>query len=176
LRVHCCRGGRSKSSGVGNCLLRLLLLVFLVLFAQEAVGGLVHGPCHLVLTPVVRAFAHFFLTLLTILWWLFLPGFILLLFLVVESILLVLLLVLLVALFLSFICNSAEFGVQLELAFERVKGGGHCNNLLVVWGFGSSESFGLQPVELELCQCHEGFVSDGGKFTAEVILVPLAAV
>ena len=42
------------------------------------------------------------------------------LFLLVVSILLVLLLVLLVALFLSFIYNSAEFGVQLELAFECV--------------------------------------------------------
>jgi hypothetical protein len=123
--------------------MRLLLLFFLVLFAQQAVGGLVYRPCHAVFTPVVRLLAHFFLALLTILWRLFLPGFILLLFPPLVSILLILLLVPLVALFLSFICNSAEFGVQLELALERVKGGSHCNNLLIIWGFGSPESFGL---------------------------------
>ncbi len=67
----------------------------------------------------------------------------LLLFPLVVSILLVLLLDLLGALFLSFIRNSAEFGVQLELALERVKGGSHRNNLLVIWSFGSPESFGL---------------------------------
>jgi hypothetical protein len=143
LRVHCHCSSSSKGSGVGNRLLRLFLLVFLVLLAQEAVGGLVHGPRHVVLTPVVCVFDHFFLALLTNLLWLFLPGFILLLFPSVVNVLLVLLLVLLDALFLSFICNSAEFGVQLELDLERVKGGSHCNNLLVIWRFGSPESFGL---------------------------------
>jgi hypothetical protein len=143
LRVHCSCSSSSKGSGVGNCLLRLLLLIFLVLLTQEAVSGLVYHPCHVVFTPVVSVLAYFFLALLTALWWLFLPGFILLLFPSVVSFLLVLLLVLLVTLFLSFICNSAEFGVQLELALECVKGGGHCNNLLVIWGFGSPESFGL---------------------------------
>jgi hypothetical protein len=54
-----------------------------------------------------------------------------------------LLLVLVVALFLSFICNSAEFGAQLELAFERIEGGSHHNNLLVVWGFSS-----VMPMEI----------------------------
>jgi hypothetical protein len=122
---------------------RLLLLLFLVLFAQQAVGGLVYHPRHVVFASVVSVLAHFSLVLFTVLWWLFLPGFILLLFPLVVSILLVLLLVPLVALFLSFICNSVEFGVQLELAFEHVKGGGHCNNCLIVWGFGSLESFGL---------------------------------
>jgi hypothetical protein len=123
--------------------MQLLLLVFLVLLAQKAVGGLVCHPRHLVFTPVVSVLAHFFLVLLTVLWWLFLPGFILLLFQLVISVLLVLLLVLLVALFLSFIRNSTEFGVQLELALKRIKGSVHCNNLLLVWGFGSPESFGL---------------------------------
>ncbi len=141
MRVHCHRSGSSKGSGVG--LLRLLLLIFLVLLAQQAVGGLVYHPRHVVFTPVVNALAHFFLALFTVLWWLFLSGFILLLFPLVVSILLFLLLLPLVALFLSFIHNSSELGVQLELAFERVKGGGHRNNLLVVWGFGSPESFGL---------------------------------
>jgi hypothetical protein len=132
LRVHCSYSGSSKGSGVSNRLLRLLLLVFLVLLAQEAVGGLVYRPCHVVFTPVVSVLAHFFLVLLTVLWWLFLPGFILLLFPLVVNFLLVFLLVLLVALFLSLICNSAEFGVQLGLALECVKGSGHRNNLLVV--------------------------------------------
>jgi hypothetical protein len=114
-----------------------------VLLAQEAVDGLVHGPCHVVLTSVVLVFAHFSLKLLTVLWRLYFPDFILLLFPLVVSILLVLLLVLLVTLFLSFICNSTEVGVQLELALECVEGGSHCNNPLIVWGFGSLESFGL---------------------------------
>jgi hypothetical protein len=115
--------------------MRLLLLFFLVLFAQQAVGGLVYCPRHVVLTPVLSVFAHFFFALLTILWQLSFPGFILLLFPSVVCIRFVLLLVPLVALFLSFICNSAEFGVQLELAFECIKGSSHCNNLFVVWGF-----------------------------------------
>jgi hypothetical protein len=131
-------------------------------------------PCGV--TPVVSVLAHFFLALLTILWWLFLPGFILLLFLLVVSVLLVLLLVLLVALFLSLIHNSAEFGVQLELALERVKGSGHCNNLLVIWGFCPLESLGFQPVKLALCQCYKGLVGDVGKFTIKVILVLTANV
>ncbi len=48
-----------------------------------------HHPHHVKFTPVVSVFAHFFLTLFLILWWLFLPGFILLLFPLVVSILLV---------------------------------------------------------------------------------------
>jgi hypothetical protein len=82
-----------------------------VLFSQEAVGGLVHGPRHVVFAPVVSVPAHFFLTVFTILWQLSFQGFILLLFLSFVSILLVLFLVPLVALFLSFIHNSAELGV-----------------------------------------------------------------
>jgi hypothetical protein len=83
----------------------------LALFAQEAVGKLVHGPGHVVFAPVVSVLAHLSLALFTILRWLFLVGFILLLFPLVVSILLVLLLVPLVTLLLSFICNSAELGV-----------------------------------------------------------------
>jgi hypothetical protein len=88
LRVHWHHSGSSKGSKVG--LLRLLPLILLVLFAQEAVGGLVHGPRHVVFAPVVSILAHFFLALFTILLWLFLPGFTLLLFPLVVSILLVL--------------------------------------------------------------------------------------
>jgi hypothetical protein len=128
------------------------------------------------LTPVVSVFAHFFLALLTVLWRLFLPGFILLLFPMVVCILLVLLLVPIVAHFLFLICNSTEFGVQLELAFKRIKGGGHRNNLLVVWEFRPPESLGFQPVKLALCRCHKGLVGDVGKFTIEVILVLMANV
>jgi hypothetical protein len=141
LGIYCGCSGSSKGTRVG--LMHLLHLIFFVLLVQEAVSELVHGTRHVVLTPVVRVFAHFCLALLTVLRRLFLPGLILLLFPSVVSILLVLLLVLLIALFLSFIHNSAEFGVQLKLALERIKGGGHCNNLLVVLGFGSPESFGL---------------------------------
>ncbi len=111
MRVHCRCSGSSKGGGIGNRLLRLLLLIVLVLLTQEAVGRLVNGPRHVVLILVVRVFATLLLALLTVLWQLFLPGYILLLLLPVVSILLVLLLVLLVALFLSFIYNSAECGV-----------------------------------------------------------------
>ena len=86
-----------------------LLLFFLVLFAQQAVGGLVCRPCHVMFTLVVSVFAHFLLTLLTVLWWLFLPGFILLLLPLVASNLLVLLLVPFVALF------SPSFAIALSL-------------------------------------------------------------
>jgi hypothetical protein len=74
LGVHCSRRGSSKGSGVGNRLLQLLLLFFLVLFAQQAVSRLVYHPRHVVFTPVVSVLVHFFLVLLTIL-----PGIILLL-------------------------------------------------------------------------------------------------
>jgi hypothetical protein len=67
----------------------LFLLFFLVLITQQAVGGRVYHPCHVVLTPVVSVFAHFFLALLTVLQWLFLPVFILLLFPSVVGVLLV---------------------------------------------------------------------------------------
>ncbi len=60
------------------------------------------------------------------------------------------------------------------MALERVKGGCHRNNLLVVWGFGSPESFGLQPIELAFCGHHEGLVSDVGEFTVKLILMQLA--
>ena len=131
-----------------------------------------NGPRHVVLTPVVSVFAHFFLTLFTILWRLFLPSFILFLFPLVRSILLVLLLlVLVVALFLSFICNGAELGVQLQLALERIEGSGHCHNHFVVSGFCSPESLDFEPIKLVLCRGHEGLVGDGGKFTIKVILV-----
>jgi hypothetical protein len=133
-------------------------------------------PLPLLLPLVLRVFAHFFLKLLTVLWRLFLPGFILLLFPLVVSILLVPFPILLIALFLSFIHNSAEFGVRLELAFERVKGGGQLNNLLIVWGLGSPESFGLKPIKLVLCGHHEGLVSDDGEFTIKVILMLLSNV
>jgi hypothetical protein len=166
----------AAAKGTRASLMRLLLLFFLVLFAQQAADRLVYRPCHVVLTPVLSVFAHFFLVLLTILQWLFLPGFILLLFPLVVCILLVLLLVPLVALFLSFSHNSAEFGVQLELAFERIKRSGHPNNLLNVWGFCPPEYLGFQPVKLVLCRCHKGLVGDVGKFTIKVILMLTANV
>jgi hypothetical protein len=84
-------------------------LIFLVLLAQQAVGKLVHSPRHVMFTPAVSVFAHHFLTLLTVFWWVFLPGFILLLLPLVASNLLVLLLVPFVALF------SPSFAIALSL-------------------------------------------------------------
>jgi hypothetical protein len=125
-----------------------------------------------VLTPVVTVFAHFFLALLTVLWWPFLPGSILLLFpLVVSIILNFFLLDLVIALFFFFISNGAEFGIQLEMALERIESGGHQRNLFIIWGCCSPDSLCLQPVKLELCRCHVGLVSDGDKFTIKIILV-----
>jgi hypothetical protein len=112
MRVHCQSSGSSKGGRVG--LQGLLLLFFLVLSAEEAVGGLVNGSCHVVLTPVVSVFSNLLLMFLTVLWWLFLPSLVLLLFTSVEPVRLVLLpLVLVVTLFLSLVCNSTELGVQL---------------------------------------------------------------
>jgi hypothetical protein len=173
--VYCRCSGSSKGSGVG--LLQLLLLIFLVLFAQQAVSGLVNHPHHVLITPIVSVFAYLFLTFFTVLWQLFLPSLILFLFPLVRSVLLVLLvLVLVVALFLSFIYNGAELGVQLELTIERVEGGGHRHNLFVVWGFHPPESLGFKPVKLVLCRGHEGLVGDGGMFAIEVTFVLMAKV
>jgi hypothetical protein len=140
---------------------------------QEAVGRLVDGPRHVVLTPMVSVFADLLLMFLMVLWWLFLPSLILLMFRLIELVLLVLLLLVLVValVLLSFVCNGAEFGVQLEVALERIKGGGHCPNCFAVWGFSSPESFLFKPVKLVLCRDHEGLMGDGGKFAIEVILV-----
>ncbi len=63
-----------------------------------------------------------------------------------------------------------------ELASEHIKGSGHRNNLLVVWGFCPPESLGFQPVKLALCRCHKGLVGDAGKFTIKVILLLTANV
>jgi hypothetical protein len=124
------------------------------------------------LTPMVSILADLFLMFFTILWRLFLPSLILFLLSPVERILLVLLLLaLVVALLFSFVCNGAEFGVQLELALELIKGGGHCYNLFVVWGFGSPESFCLEPVKLALGRGHADLVGDGSEFAIKVILL-----
>jgi hypothetical protein len=83
----------------------------------------------------------------------------------VRCIFLVLLLVVLVVPFLlSFICNGAELGVQLELTLKRAEGGGHCHNLFVIWGFCSPESLCFKPVKLALCRGREGLMGDGGMF------------
>ncbi len=69
----------------------------------------------------------------------------------VGCVLLVLLLLgLVVTLLVSFVCNGAELGVQLELALECAEGGGHHHNLLVVRGFGSSDSLCPEPFKLAL--------------------------
>jgi hypothetical protein len=137
----------------------------------------VNSPRHVVLTPVVSVFADLFLVLFTILLGLFHPSLILLLFTPVRCILLVLLLlVLVVALFLSFVCNCTELGVQLQLALERAEGGSHCHNLFVIWGFCPPGPFCFKPVKLALCRGHEGLMGEGGKFAIKVILVLMADV
>ncbi len=113
----------------------------------------------------------------TILWQIFLPSLILFLLTSVERILLVLLLLaLVVALLVSFVHNEAELGVQFELPFKRVKDGGHCNNLFVVWGLGSPESLCLEPVVLAAGGGHEGLVGDDCELAIKVILVLTADV
>jgi hypothetical protein len=148
----------------------LLPLVFLVLFAQQAVGGLVYCLRHVVFTPVVSVFAHFFLTLFTILWSLFLPGFILLLFPSVVSILLVLLLLVLLLPF-SFpsLAIALSLGSNLSWPLSALRAAVIATIFFVVWGFCLPESLGLQPIKSALPRCHEGLVGDGGKFTIEVI-------
>jgi hypothetical protein len=175
MRVYHCCIGSSKGSDIG--LLWLLLLIFLVLFAQQEFSGLVNCPHYVVLTPVLSVFAHLFLMLFIVFWLLFLPSLILFLSLLVRCTLLVLLFLILVfALFLSIICNCAELGVQLEMVLERIEGGGHRHNLFVVWRFCPPESLGIKPVKLALCRGHEGLMGDGGKFDIEVILMLMAVV
>ncbi len=62
-------------------------------------------------------------------------------------------------------------GVQLDLAFNCVKGSGHCHNLLIIWGRGSPEFLCLEPVVLALGGGHESLVGDGCELAIEVILV-----
>ncbi len=113
----------------------------------------------------------------TILWRLFLPIPILFLLTPVVHILLVLLLLALVIAFLvSFVHNGAKRGVQLELAFKCVKGGGHCHNHLVIWGLGSPESLHLEPVVRVLGRGLEGLMGDGCELAIKVILVLTADV
>jgi hypothetical protein len=120
------------------------------------------SPHHVVFTPMVRILVNLFFMFFAVLWRLFLPSLILFLLTSVGCILLVLLLLaLVVTLLVSFICNGAELGVQLELTFKHIKGGGHCHNLLVVCGFGSPESLYLEPVILALDRGHEGLIGDG---------------
>jgi hypothetical protein len=141
----------------------LLLLFSLVLFAKQTVSRLVDSPCHVVLTQMVNILlANLFFMFFTVLWWLILPSFILFLLTSVERILLVLLLLALVGvLLIIFIHNGAQLGVQLELAFNCIKGSSHCQNLLAVWELGSPESLCLEPVILALGGGHEGLVGDG---------------
>jgi hypothetical protein len=175
VRVYHRSSGSSKCGRVG--LLGLLLLFFVVLFAQESVSRLVDSPRHVVLTPMVHVLANLFLMFFTVLWWLFLPSLILFLLTLVRCILLVfLLLALVVALLVSSVCNGAELRVQLELALEHVEGSGHCHNLLVVWGLGLAESFCLEPVKFALGGGHEGLVGDGDEFAIKVILMLMADV
>jgi hypothetical protein len=92
---------------------------------------------------------------------------------VVRVLLVLLPLGLVVALLVSFICNGAELGVQLELALKHIDGGGHCHNLLIVLGFGSPDSLCLEQVKLVLGGCHKGLVGDGRELAIKVVLLLL---
>ena len=122
-----------------------------MLFAQQAIGRSVDSPPHVVFTPMVSILTNLLLLIFTVLWWLFLPCLILLLFTLVGSVLLILLLLaFVVALLIPFVCNGAELGFQLKLALERIEGGNHHQNFLIVWGSGYPHSLCLEPVELAL--------------------------
>ncbi len=152
MRVYCRGIGDSKSGRVG-LLLGLLLLLFLVLLAQHAIGKFMDSPHHVVFMPMVSIFDDFLHLFFTVFWRLFLPRLILHLFTLVGFVLLVfLLLALVVALLVHMVCNGAELGIQLELALQSVEGGGHCHNFLVVGGFGSPHSFCFEPVKFALCK------------------------
>ncbi len=112
------RGGRgSDGSRVG---LDGLLLLFLVLLPQEAIGRLVDRPRHVVLAPIEGKFADLLSFLaLPCLGWFLLPRLILLLFPLVVRVLLVLLLrvILVVALLPPFAISRGEhdaFGTSLH--------------------------------------------------------------
>jgi hypothetical protein len=94
----------------------------------------------------------------------------------VHAFLILLLLGLIVPLFVSFVYNGAELGLKLELTFERIENGGHCHNLLTIWGLGSPESLHLEPVILALGGGHEGLMGDGCAHAIKVILMLMAEV
>ncbi len=129
----------------------LILLLFLVLLAQHAISRLVDSPHHVVFTPMVSVFADLLLLYFTVLWRLFLPRLILVLFTSMECVLLVfLLLALVAALFVPIVCNCNELGIQLELVLENLEDGGHCHNFLIIEGFGFPHPFCFEPVKLAL--------------------------
>ncbi len=49
--------------------------------------------------------------------------------------------------------------------------GGHCHNLLIVWGFGSPLPFRLEEVELAFSHGHQGLVSETGEVPVEVVIM-----
>ena len=109
------RGGRgSDGSRVG---LDGLLLLFLVLLPQEAIGRLVDRPRHMVLAPIEGKFADLLSFLaLPRLGRFLLPRLILLLFPLVVRVLLVLLFRVLLVVALA--SDGAELGIELELTLQ----------------------------------------------------------
>jgi hypothetical protein len=146
VRVYCCGCGNSNGGRVG--LLGLLLLLILVLLVQHAIGRFVSSPHHVVLRPVAGVLTDLHFFLFTILWLLFCPCPILLLFASIKYAVLVFLLpALIVTLLLSIACNGTELGVKLKLAIEGIESGSYCHNLFVIERFGSPSSFGFEQVK-----------------------------
>ncbi len=160
------QGGRSDDGGrVG---LDGLPLCLLVLLPQEAISGLVNGPCHMVLK-----FSNFLAFLaLPRLGWFLLPRLIFLLFPFVGHVLLVpFCRALLVVALVSLASDGAELGIKLELTLQRLDLCGHCHNFLVVGRFVTPFPFCLEEVELAFCHGHHGLVSETRDIPVKVLVL-----
>jgi hypothetical protein len=126
-------------------------LLLLALLAQAALGGEMHAPHHVVLTPMVRVLAHLLGLLVAVLQGNLLPHLALLLPVLIA-------LVLLVPGLLVIVESVFEMLVHLEMPFESIELGGHGNNLLVVWGFGTPLSLLPEPIILAHGGGHQGLM------------------
>jgi len=164
------QGGHSSDDGrVG---LVGLLLFFLVLLPEEAISGLVDGPCHMVLAP--KGIFSDFLPFLALpcLGRFLLPRLIFLLFLFVLRVLPVLFLrVLLVVALITLARNGAELGIKFQLTLQGLNFCIHCHIFLVIGRFGTPFPFSLEEVELVFCHGHHGLVSETREVPVEVLIV-----
>ncbi len=128
-----------------------------MLLSEEAVSGLIDGPRHVVLAPMVGIFSHFLLVLVTFFWRFLLPHLVTLFLTTKVCVLLLLLLLALVIVFIVLFGSGAELWVQLEQALQGIERISHCHNLLIVGGFGTPDTLGFKPIILHLAVVMRAF-------------------
>jgi hypothetical protein len=113
---------------------------------------------------MVHVLAHLLGLLVTVLWGDLLSHLVLLLPVLIA-------LVLLVPGLLVIVEGIFEMLVHLEMPFESIELGGHGNNLLVVWGFGTPLPLLPEPVILAHGGGHQGLMSEIDELAIKVVIV-----